>query len=699
MLSRLSSFSGPLSPSFRIPVGGFTADGLILRYVINDTNSYSGTTTITDLVGNSNGSLYSGVNTVGIGPTYSINGYLNLDGVNDYVMTNTSLNSKLSPATSSTVISYFTWIYPQDNGVIISEQGVTSLNSSWHYSPIEMVSGSLKFGLWIEPGGVGSISNLTSSIDVPLNNWHYVGLTYDGTTMRTYVNGQSAGTKLITRVAPGTYSNGLYYGIGPTDGTNMGDGTYAKMKFGDFHVYNTALSQQQVLNNYNYTKSNYIYTGSMSIWIDANDPASFSGGSVNDLSGNSYTHSLVATSSTIFGFKSFNCTSASNNYIRVNGTGPLLSTSGYTYVAWARISNDSSTYRTLYRSAPSDHALLVDVGTDSLGFWDNNTNSFKDSGYDVTSIEEKWVQYSVVGDSSSSVFYINDIQVGSVSFGAAGNRHDYFGAIDGQPFGYVGNMMLYNKKLTQGQIKQNYDALKNVYKNGDFVINNIKTALLPSNATSNTTWSTSTGTFSATMTGSPSYNSLGYTFNGTSQYGRIPSASGITDFTNADSYTVEIWFNPSTGQPNPAESEVLEKWNQSNQGRYPYVFRYNENTTSMNVAVYDGTTNPSSPAYRNIVTSGFTTNTWHQIVGVFNFTTDVMSVYKNGALGSTASLPATLVNISNTSPVGIGCRLKTDGTGEIFFKGSIGLIRMYNSALSASDVSKNFEANRGTYGI
>ena len=96
MLSRLSSFSGPLSPTFRIPVGGFTADGLILRYVIGDTDSYSGTTNITDLKGNSNATLYSDVNTVGIGPTYSINGYLNLDGVNDYLSTNTSLNSKLS---------------------------------------------------------------------------------------------------------------------------------------------------------------------------------------------------------------------------------------------------------------------------------------------------------------------------------------------------------------------------------------------------------------------------------------------------------------------------------------------------------------------------------------------------------------------------------------------------------------------------
>ncbi len=678
MLSRLSSFSGPLSPTFRIPVGGFTTDGLILRYVIGDTNSYSGTSSVIDLQGNSDATLISG-------PTYSINGYLNLDGVDDYVMTNTSLNSKLSPVNTSTIISHFIWIYPQDNGVIITEQGDTSLNGiGWHDSQIEIVSGILKFAVW---NGIV----ITSSISISLYNWYYVGLTYDGTTLKGYINGQLAGSNTGSRSTPQSAGNGLHYAIGATDGTSLGDGSYAKMKFGDFHVYNTALTQQQVLNNYNATKSDYIYTGSMSIWIDANDPASFSGGSVNDLSGNYFTHSLAATSSTIFGFKSFNCTSVSNNYVRVNGTGPLLSTSGYTYVSWARISSSSATYRTLYRSAPSDHALLIDIGTDSLGFWDNQS-SFKDSGYDVSSIEEKWVQYSVVGDSSSSIFYINDVQVGSASGGAAGNRHDYFGGIDGQPFGYVGNMMLYNKKLTQAEIKQNYDALKNVYKNGDFVIDNIKTSLLPFNANSNTTWSTSTGTFSATMTGSPSYNSLGYTFNGTSQYGRIPSSAGITDFTNADTYTIELWLNPSSSQPH-AVTTVLEKWNLGNISRYPYTLRFNEGMSSAYFACYDGTNFPQG----NL--TGISVNNWYQVVGVFNFTTDVLSVYKNGVISSTASLVG-VGQVSNSSPVGIAHRVSVDGSSaEFMFKGSIGIIRMYNSALSASDVSKNFEANRATYGI
>ena len=674
MLSRLSSFSGPLSKLFTA-IKGFTLNGLILRYEISDRDSYSGTTTVTDLVGNSNATLTNG-------PTYSINGYLNFDGVNDYVMTNTSLNSKLSPNSSSTIISVFIWVYPQDNGVIITEQGDTSLNGIWHTSIIEIVSGQLKFSVW------PLTSIITSSIS--LNNWNYVGLTYDGTTLRGYINGQLAGSVSFTREAPPN----LHYAIAAEDSTDLGDSTYAKMKFGAFHVYNKALSNQEVVSNYNYTKSNYIHTGSMSIWIDANDPASFSGGSLIDLSGNGYTHSLTssATSSTIFGFKSFDCTTGSKRIV-VDGTGPTLSTSGYTYVVWARAISNNSSFRTLlYTKSPRYTPITIPSGTNTLGYWDTE---FRSSGHGLTSSVEVWTQYAVVGDNSSQTFYINDSQVGnSISYGAGGTLHDGLGNNLGssQSFGHVGNMMLYNKKLTLEEIKQNYDALKNVYKNGNFVIDNIKTSLLPSNATSNTTWSTSTGTFSATMTGSPSYNSLGYTFNGTNQYGRIPSSAGITDFTNIDSYTVEVWFKPSSGQPNTTTT-ILEKWNLGDIMRYPYTFRYTESTGGVYIAVYDGSNNPLASS------NGFSVNTWHQVVGVFNFTTDVMSIYKNGNLSATASLVG-VNQVSNTSPVGIAHRISVDGlSAEFMYKGSIGIVRIYNSALSASDVSKNFEANRDIYGI
>jgi hypothetical protein len=362
-----------------------------------------------------------------------------------------------------------------------------------------------------------------------------------------------------------------------------------------------------------------------------------------------------------------------------------------------RIISSSASFRTLlYTKSPRYTPITIPDSThpdaNKLGYWDTVSQS---SGYDISSLVDVWVQYAVVGDNSSQTFYINDAQVGnSISFGAGGTLHDGLGNNLGssQPFGYVGNMMLYNKKLELVEIKQNYDALKHVYANGNFVIDNLKTSLLPSNATSNTSWSTSTGTFSATMTGTPLYNSLGYTFNGTSQYGRIPSSSGITDFTNADTYTIELWLNPSSSQPH-AVTTVLEKWNLGNISRYPYTLRFNEGMSSAYFACYDGTNFPSASL------TGISVGNWYQVVGVFNFTTDVLSIYKNGVIGSTASLVG-VGQVSNSSPVGIAHRVSVDGSSaEFLFKGSIGLIRMYNSALSASDVSKNFEANRATYGI
>jgi hypothetical protein len=697
MLSRLSSFSGPFSPTFRIP-GGFTSGGLILRYVIGDNNSYSGTTTVTDLVGNSNATLFNG-------PTYSQNGYLNFDGVNEYLMTNTSLNSKL-PNTSSTIISVFTWIYPQDDGVIVTEQGDTSLNDGWHTSIIEIISGQLKFSVWPQT------SIITSSISISFNNWYYVGLTYDGTTLRAYVNGQLAGSAVFSRSAPNP-TNGLYYAIAAEDSTDLDEensglgGTYAKMKFGDFHVYNTALSSQQVLNNYNYTKSDYIHTGSMSIWIDANDPESFSGGSVNDLSGNGYTHSLTsgATSSTIFGFKSFDCTTG-NERVEVNGTGPTLPTTGYTYVAWSRlISNNFSSYRTLlYTNISGDKYTPITIpdvthpDSNTLGWWDRNPPAqFRTSGYGLTSSVDVWVQYAVVGDNSSHTYYINDTQVGnSVPYGISGTTtHWGLGnnALAGQPFGYVGNMMLYRKKLTLAEIKQNYDALKNVYKNGDFVIDNLKLYFNPdsylSYPSSGTTVTDLTGNSLNGTLSNITFTNPYFIYNGLSST-ITSSDSALLEPTTGD-FSVEVWINYSVIAG--SSRCVLSKTDGPNSSDWGYGIR----TTSSGVTymeVGNGTITLNSPTYT------VTTNTWYQIVGVFtNVASNSIALYVNG-VSQGAPTDHSFTSVKNTTHnLSIGSFDNNIGGYGQWFNGKIGIVRIYNSALSASDVSKNFEANRSIYGI
>jgi hypothetical protein len=93
--------------------------------------------------------------------------------------------------------------------------------------------------------------------------------------------------------------------------------------------------------------------------------------------------------------------------------------------------------------------------------WDNTTN-FHSAGYDVASLANVWTQWVVVGDSSGETFYINGRQVGTVSgYTVAGNSNWLTGGVTAsQNFGYIGNMFLYNTKLTPEQIQQNYYGLR-----------------------------------------------------------------------------------------------------------------------------------------------------------------------------------------------------------------------------------------------
>jgi len=209
-----------------------------------------------------------------------------------------------------------------------------------------------------------------------------------------------------------------------------------------------------------------IITQNLAIWIDANNSSSYSGTgtAITDLSGNGRTQNLVSATQfvTLSGIECFDCTST--NAISAASIGPVLPTTGFTYIAWARMIASSAGYRTLFRTSPNDHPLLINIGTNTLGMWDNNGTSFNSAGYNVAGLANVWAQWAVSGSSSGQTFYINGQQVGTTTQSAAGNSHNYTGNIPpSQPFGYIANMFLYTTILTQEQIQQNYYGLKGTF--------------------------------------------------------------------------------------------------------------------------------------------------------------------------------------------------------------------------------------------
>ena len=139
----------------------------------------------------------------------------------------------------------------------------------------------------------------------------------------------------------------------------------------------------------------YIPATSLALYIDANNPSSYGGTGtvITDLSGNSRTQNLQnALQYNVSGsIKSFNC-SINTYYITANVVGPVLPTTGFTYVAWAKMISSSATYRTLFRTNPNDHPLLININTNNLGMWDNGGFNFVTANYNVSSWANVWAQ-------------------------------------------------------------------------------------------------------------------------------------------------------------------------------------------------------------------------------------------------------------------------------------------------------------------
>jgi hypothetical protein len=208
------------------------------------------------------------------------------------------------------------------------------------------------------------------------------------------------------------------------------------------------------------------------LYLDANNSSSYSGSgtTLNDLSGNGYTHTLSNSNiyTVLSGVKCFNCSAVGQVITSVSGT--IQIPTNFTYISWTRVRASTTGYRTLLRSnGTGGHAIIVNSGTNLLGMWDNlpGNTGFNSSGYNMAAYGDVWAQFVTVGDVSGQTFYINGQQVGSsVAKSVSGQYHFAWGNIQSandQPWGYLANLELYNIKLTVEQLQQNYYGLRGTF--------------------------------------------------------------------------------------------------------------------------------------------------------------------------------------------------------------------------------------------
>ena len=228
----------------------WSASGVTLPVVmwLDPAYAVSGTT-IPDQSSNSNdGTLVGATHDAG-------NDQFTFDGVNDYIRSPNLISDIGTPDT----FTAGAWVKPTAGGVVLSITNSATPIVAYHYTSMEFVEAGGKpvphFGVW---NGLGITSDNGSALEY--NTWYHMVLTYDGTTMKGYINGSQVATAAVAYDSPVDDGESNYYLLwGATDSTNMGDGTYYNGNMGEIRTYSSDITADQVLANYNATKSRYGY--------------------------------------------------------------------------------------------------------------------------------------------------------------------------------------------------------------------------------------------------------------------------------------------------------------------------------------------------------------------------------------------------------------------------------------------------------
>ena len=149
----------------------------------------------------------------------------------------------------------------------------------------------------------------------------------------------------------------------------------------------------------------------------------------------------------------------SNDYVNAS---PTTKPASCTFSCWAKSTNVST--RMLFNAGGNGSGpdLFFQTGIISWNTWDANNNPFGDVPSSAT--DGKYHNYVLVNDSSSNAkLYYDTELLGTATYrSAAGGTSMYIGGTTStyQWSGSISSFMIYDKLLTESEIKQNYNAYK-----------------------------------------------------------------------------------------------------------------------------------------------------------------------------------------------------------------------------------------------
>jgi len=542
-----------------------------------------------------------------------------------------------------------------------------------------------------------AMNTIVSDVNVSPNRWYYVSATYDGTTMRMYVDG-------ILQSETRTISSPIDTGTGESLIGSLGSGVYRMNgSIDDVRIYNRALSQSEI---------SKLYTSGTAIRKQVSNSGLVGYWSMNEGRGNKATDSSgQGNTGTITGATwvdgkrgkalSFN---GSSDGIDVGNPNSLANlTSDITVSAWAKpnslesyfekniiISGRRTEIGQPYTLTISPTKIAMTFQTDNIN---NGVIGWATKVVNATNNLNEWAYFTVVRSGLNVIFYKNGQQVGVPQTFLASTIYPGNGMLIGRGFyggnwyfnGLIDDVRIYNRALSATEIQ-------NLYKQTEVKINSSQNDKLTSGLVG--LWSFNGKDVSGTIAYDRSGNGNNGTINGaTLDAGKVGQGmrfDGVDDNVNiGDQPSLDISGNSSL---------TVSAWVKSSDANvHSYKTFFNKYSWTQGKGylfwIYEGDLILTLNQNQYIVRKDFTNyldGTWHFVAGVKD-STNPMRLYIDGREVSSYSRQDNGGDIN--SPAGlvakIGERTST-GEGASRMSGSIDEVRVYNRALSADEIKQLF---------
>jgi len=437
--------------------------GLVMYMDITNPRSYSGSGNTVFNLANSGIAA-----TIITGITYDNDNKknLNFNGSSGYMFSNdTSMNFGSSDFTIQTTLKLNGLSNGFNNGISTAYGSIICAGAAFtNNSSIFYVSGTATshygLGLYNEP----TLSNIIKNYNFQTNKIYNVTVTKNTSQIEFFVDGASIGTSSSSNAYNFT-ANGFAIGRWFAAGSEQ----YLKGNIYDLKAYNRALTNDEIVQNYNASKGRYItpeniVTNGLVLSFDPANSTSYSGigNTIYDLSGFGNTGTLTNGPT----FSALNGGSlvldGSNDYVSVNNNANILPYTAYTKIAYIYLTNYSTSNNIISGGFSGQHAFWMS-GTTVLhaghnGAWNTVVGATPLSLY-------TWYFAAVTYNNSTGwKLYLNGVEDGTSANTTTftGNQEIVIGAYSsGNNFtGRITNVLVYNRALSATEIMQNYNATK-----------------------------------------------------------------------------------------------------------------------------------------------------------------------------------------------------------------------------------------------